>query len=85
MMKPILFACLMAAIGGAAQAEHAVAPEGDLVPAVTRQICDVAAWSAEWGHDQIRTDCRTQAYPAPKPNPALSGICTIFYGRRVCH
>jgi hypothetical protein len=23
--------------------------------------------------------------PAPKPNPALSGICTIYYGRRICH
>jgi hypothetical protein len=80
MMKSILFAGLVAAIGGAARAEHAVAPEGDLVPVVTREICDVA----EWG-DQARTDCRTAVYPAPKPNPALSGICTIYYGRRICH
>lgn len=81
MMKPILFAGMVAAIGGVAEAEHAVAPEGDLVPVVTREICDVA----EWGYDQVRTDCRMEAYPAPKPNPALSGICTIYYGRRTCH
>jgi hypothetical protein len=85
MMKSILFAGLVAAIGGAAQAEHAVPPEGDLVPVVTREICDVAEWGAEWGYDQVRTDCGTAVYPAPNPNPALSGICTIYYGRRICH
>lgn len=85
MIKRVLFAGMVAMLGGAAQAEHAVAPEGNLVPAVTREVCDVAAWGAEWGFDQVRTDCRTHAYAAPKPNPALSGICTIYYGRRVCH
>ena len=85
MMNSILFAALVAATGGAAQAEHAVAPDAELVPVVTREICDVSEWGAEWGYAQVRTDCRTQAYPAPKPNPALSGICTIYYGRRTCH
>jgi hypothetical protein len=81
MMKRVLFAGLVASISGVAQAEHAVAPEGDLVPVVTREICDVA----EWGYDQVRADCRTEVRPVAKPNPALSGICTIYYGRRSCH
>jgi len=81
MMKRVLFADLVASIGGVAQAEHAVAPEGGLVPVVTREICDVA----EWGYDQVRTDCRTEVRPVAKPNPALSGICTIYYGHRSCH
>jgi hypothetical protein len=81
MMKRVLFAGLVASISGVAQAEHAVAPEGDLVPVLTREICDVA----EWGYDQVRTDCRTEVRPVAKPNPALSGICTIYYGRRSCH
>jgi hypothetical protein len=81
MMKRVLFAGLVASIGGVAQAEHAVAPEGGLVPVVTREICDVA----ECGYDQVRTDCRTEVRPVAKPNPALSGICTIYYGHRSCH
>jgi hypothetical protein len=81
MMKRVLFAGLVASISGMAQAEHAVAPEGDFVPVVTREICDVAAW----GYDQVRTDCRSEVLPVEKPNPALSGICTIYYGRRSCH
>jgi hypothetical protein len=81
MMKRLVFAATVAIAAGTAQAEHAVAPEGELVPAVTREICDVA----EWGYDQVRTDCRVQVRPAPKANPALSGICTIYYGRRTCH
>lgn len=81
MMKRVVFAGLVVAISGTAQAEHAVAPEGELVPVVTREICDVA----EWGYDQVRTECRVEVLPAPKANPALSGICTIYYGRRTCH
>jgi hypothetical protein len=81
MVKRVLFASLVAMLGGAAQAEDAVAPDAELVPVVTQEICDYA----EWGYDQVRTDCRTEIRPAPKPNPALSGICTIYYGRRVCH
>jgi hypothetical protein len=65
---------LVAMLGGAAHAEHAVAPDAELLPVVTQEICDVA----EWGYDQIRTDCRTEVSPAAKPNLALSGICTIY-------
>jgi hypothetical protein len=81
MVKRVLVAGLVAMVSGAAQAEHAVAPEGELVPAVTREVCDVA----EWGYDQVRTDCRTEVLPVAKANPALKGICTIYYGRRICH
>jgi hypothetical protein len=77
----VLIAAMVAMLSGAAQAEHAVAPEAHLAPVVTQEICDFA----EWGYDQVRTDCRTQMRPAPKPNPASSGICAIDYGRRTCH
>jgi len=80
MGRRVLFAAMVAMLSGTAQAEG-VAPEANLVPAVTREICDVA----EWGYDQVRTDCRMEVRPAPKPNPALKGICTIYYGRRICH
>jgi hypothetical protein len=81
MVKRVLFAGLMAMLSGAAHADHALAPDAELVPVVTQEICDYA----EWGYDQVRTDCRTEVRAAPKPNPALSGICTIYYGRRICH
>ena len=81
MGRRVLFAAMVAMLSGTAQAEQAVTPEANLVPAVTREICDVA----EWGYDQVRTDCRMEVRPAPKPNPALKGICTIYYGRRICH
>jgi hypothetical protein len=81
MVKRVLVAGFLAMVGGAALAEHAVTPEAELVPVVTQEVCDIA----EWGYDQVRTDCRMEVRPAPKPNPALSGICTTYYGRRVCH
>jgi len=81
MGRRVLFAAMLAMLSGTAQAEHTIAPEAELVPAVTREICDVA----EWGYDQVRTDCRTEVLPMAKANPALKGICTIYYGRRVCH
>lgn len=81
MVKRVLLAGMVATLGGAAQAEHAVATDGELVPVVTQEICDYA----DLGYGQVRTDCRTSVHPASKPNPALSGICTIYYGRRVCH
>jgi hypothetical protein len=44
-----------------------VAPDVELLPVVTQEICDVA----EWGYDQIRTDCRTEVSPAAKPKSGL--------------
>jgi hypothetical protein len=81
MVKRILLAGVVAMLGGAAQADHAVAPDAELVPVVTQEVCDYS----DSGFGQVRTDCRSSAYPAAKPNPALSGICTIYYGHRVCH
>ena len=81
MVKRVVFATLVAMAAGTVQAEHAVAPEGLTVPAVTREVCT----TGEWGFDGVRTDCRVEVQAAPKPNPALSGICTIYYGRRTCY
>jgi hypothetical protein len=68
-------------LGGIAQAEHDVAPEAKLVPAVTREVCT----TAQWGYDAVRTDCRMEVRAAPTTNPALRGICTTYYGRRTCY
>jgi len=83
MLKRVLCAGVVAILGGAAQADqdHAVTPDASLVSVVTREICT----TTNWGFGEIRTDCRTEARPAPKANPALSGICTTFYGRRTCY
>jgi hypothetical protein len=72
---------LAMSFGARAEADHAVAPEAEVLPAVTQEVCTVALW----GYDEIRTDCRIAAHPAPKTNPALRGICTTYYGRRTCY
>lgn len=83
MLKRVVLAGLMAMLGGAAQADqdHAVTPGAGLVPVVTREVCT----TTHWGFDEIRTDCRVEVSAAPKPNPALKGICTTYYGRRTCY
>ena len=83
MLKRIVLICFAAMLGGAAQAEpeHAVTPEASLVPVIMREVCT----TTNWGFDEIRTDCQMEASPAPKANPALKGICTIYYGRRTCY
>jgi hypothetical protein len=85
MVGGVLFAALVAMVSWTAQAEHAVAPEADLkadlVPAARREICTTTIW----GNDVIRTDCRESAYAAREANPALKGICTIYYGLRTCY
>jgi len=81
MVKRVLFAAMVALLGTTAQAEHAITPEAKLLPVVTQEVCT----SALWGYDEVRTDCRTEVRAAPKVNPALRGICTIYYGRRTCH
>ena len=81
MGRRVLFAAIVAMLSGTAQAEQAVAPEANLVPVVTQEVCTTALW----GFDEIRTDCRTEVRAASKPSPALKGICTIYYGRRTCY
>ena len=44
----------------------------------TREVCTTISW----GDDSSRTECLTDT---PRSDPALHGICTIYYGRRVCH
>ena len=43
MVKRVVFATLVAMSAGTVQAEHAVAPEGVMVPAVTREVCTTAS------------------------------------------
>jgi hypothetical protein len=85
MVRRVLLAAAVAFVSLTAQAEHAVAPEKDLkadaVPAATREVCTTAFF----GDDVIRTDCRESAHAAPDANPALKGICTIYYGVRTCY
>ena len=81
MVKRVLFAAMVALLGATAQAEYAITPEANLLPVVTQEVCT----SALWGYDEVRTDCRTEVRAAPKANPALRGICTIYYGRRTCY
>jgi len=81
MVKRVLFAAMVAMLGGTAQAEHANAPEANLLPAVTQEVCTTALW----GYDEVRTDCRMEVRAAPKTNPALRGICTTYYGLRTCY
>jgi hypothetical protein len=82
MVRSAIFGALcVGLLSGPAQAEHAVTAEAELIPAVTQEICTVGAW----GYDEIRSDCRMETRAAAKANPALNGICTIYYGRRICH
>jgi hypothetical protein len=82
MVKRLVLAAVMGIVwSAAASAEHAMASEADLVPVATQEICT----AIDWGLDGVRTDCRTAVRQAPVDNPALKGICTIYYGRRICH
>ncbi len=81
MVRRTFLALTVSMVSWTAHAEHAIAPEAKLVPAVTREVCTESVW----GFDTIRTDCRVEVRAAPQPNPALKGICTIYYGQRTCH
>jgi hypothetical protein len=83
MLKRVVLAGFIVALGGAAQAGQNPAAKADpsLVPVVTHEVCT----TTNWGFGEIRTTCRTETSPAPKANPALTGICTTLYGRRTCY
>ena len=92
MVRRVLFAGSIAVLGLAVQAEqagraeHAVGTEMESAQAgvrhaVTEETCTVS----DWGYDEVRSKCRVQVGEAPKPNPALKGICTIYYGVRTCY
>jgi hypothetical protein len=62
--------------------EQAIGPAqrtGFLAPSFgTREVCTTVAW----GIDGFRSECEIDT---PRPNPALNGVCTTYYGHRVCH
>jgi hypothetical protein len=78
----MLAGCL-ALFGGAALAEDtpSATPQTDVVPVVTREVCT----TTDYGIGEIRTVCRTETKPGARANPALTGICTTYYGRRTCY
>jgi len=41
--------------------------------------------TSAWGYGEVRTNCRTEPVPVRRDDPALSGICTTYYGRRTCY
>jgi hypothetical protein len=84
--RVVLLASMVLLLSGAANAEHGVVPEvasePELLPVgSTREVCTYT----EWGHDEVRTDCRYEVLPPPRGNPALQGVCTTRYGRRTCY
>jgi hypothetical protein len=84
MLKHVVLAGFIAVLGGAAQAEQAqrwVTQDGNVLPAATREVCT----TSNWGFGEIRTECRTEALPLAQVNPALKGVCTTYYGRRICY
>jgi hypothetical protein len=68
-----------------AGADHAITPEPEpapeLIPVAARETCT----TFQYGPGLVETDCRMQQIAAPQTNPALKGICTVYYGRRTCH
>jgi hypothetical protein len=46
-----------------------------------REVCS----TTDFGYGEIRTECRTEAIAPAKADPALKGVCTIYYGRRSCY
>lgn len=62
--------------------EHIISPVqrmGVSAPSFgTREVCTTIAW----GVDGFRSKCEIDT---PRPNPALRGLCTTYYGYRVCH
>lgn len=83
MLKCVVLAGLLAMLGGVAQAEDQqwLTQDGKVLPTATREVCT----TSNWGFGEIRTECRTEALPLAQVNPALKGICTTYYGRRICH
>jgi hypothetical protein len=82
MGKRIVFAAALAMVTGTAHAEPAGPTDGpSYQPVGTREVCS----TTDFGYGEIRTECRTEAIAPAKADPALKGICTIYYGRRSCY
>jgi hypothetical protein len=87
-MKQVLLAGIVSTfINGVAWAGHGVVPEPQPAPYEPvaadgyRETCE----QMDWGFDGVRTECRYEALPVRRGNPALKGICTIYYGERTCY
>jgi len=82
MGKRIVFAAALAMVTGTAHAEPASPTDGpSYQPVGMREVCS----TTDFGYGEIRTECRTEAIAPAKADPALKGICTIYYGRRSCY
>jgi hypothetical protein len=82
MGQRIIFAAMAAMISTAAQAQHAIqVDEPSYQPVGVREVCS----TMDFGFGEIRTECRTEELAPAKADPALKGICTIYYGRRTCY
>lgn len=82
MGKRIVFAAALAMVTGTAHAEPADSTDGpSYQPVGMREVCS----TTDFGYGEIRTECRTEAIAPAKADPALKGICTIYYGRRSCY
>ncbi len=80
----LISSALVAAVSGApvvAEEGHAIVPAepATFYPASTgsREVCATISWGSG-----ERTECWIDT---PGVNPALHGICTTYYGRRVCN
>jgi len=82
MGKRIVFAAALAMVTGTAHAESAGPTDGpSYQPVGMREVCS----TIDFGYGEIHTECRTEAVAPSKADPALKGICTIYYGRRSCY
>jgi len=82
MGQRIICAAVAVMLSTAAQAQHAIQPnEPSYQPVGVREVCS----TMDFGFGEIRTDCRTEELAPAKADPALKGICTIYYGRRSCY
>ncbi len=82
MGQRIICAAVAVMLSTAAQAQHAIQPdEPSYQPVGVREVCS----TMDFGFGEIRTDCRTEELAPAKGDPALKGICTIYYGRRSCY
>lgn len=91
MTKYALFAgAFLATMASGAFAGQGIDPESDSlalgpVPAAMRETCTTQTWRFGSGFDEVRSDCVARLVPDDPRNPALSGICMTYYGRRTCH
>ncbi len=85
MGQRFVYAALAAIACTTAHAEHAIDIEPGYQPAYQPTAVSEVCSTTDFGYGEIRTDCRTSPIAPAKADPALKGICTIYYGRRTCY